>query len=289
MNGRCERSTEASILHPLDVQYYMLDIGAPTIDKSSSFKCVKGAVADMTKRPTKSTAISKRPEASLPAGLISVDPITYPVASTSITALQLYHNPDRKPEGDGPWSNEADKVAWIDSETGMSCIMLRQKDGTISGYVGVDPKHPLFGFEADAVPLDIANVPHGGVTYSKPCEVNRFERVLSGKQREERYTICHVTMVRVIKEYETVQTTQNEFHEDIWWLGFDTNHPGDLTPNRISQQHRGDIYRDQAFVYENCIALARKLKAVGDDAADHTGTGSSQRLLPPPRNSDGVN
>lgn len=149
----------------------------------------------MAKRPPKGRAITRAEASKLPDGLVNEAPVPYPVAGTSITALQIYHNPDRKPDGDGPWANEADKVAWVDAETGLGCIMLRQEDGTISGYTGVGPDHPLFGFNVDAIPTGIVSTVHGGLTYSKACEVNRFARVAWGEPREERYTVCHVTML----------------------------------------------------------------------------------------------
>jgi hypothetical protein len=160
--------------------------------------------------------------------------------------------------------------------------MLRQKDGTISGYVGVGVEHPMFGFEADAVPIDICRIVHGGITYGKACEVNRFDRVAWGEPRKERYTVCHVTRVRLVQEYKTVQTTKDEFHEDLWWFGFDTNHPGDLKPRDPNGRRKGDVYRDQSFVYENCLALVRKLKSVCDAAtAPAATTNSIVQLLPP--------
>jgi len=221
----------------------------------------------MARKPTQRKVAGKQvAKATLPDGLANAAPVPYPVADTSITALQVYHNPDRRPSGDGPWNNEADKVSWIDNETGLGCIMLRQKNGTISGYVGVSPEHPLFGYEADAVPVDVSNTVHGGVTYGKACEVNRFERRAHGKPRQERYTVCHTTRVRTVQDYRTVQTTEDEFHEDLWWLGFDTDHPGDLVPGgRYGGGRKGDVYRDQSFVYSNCIELARKLKSLIED------------------------
>ncbi len=218
----------------------------------------------MVRKPNQRKVADKQvAKAALPDGLINTAPVPYLLADTSITALQVYHNPDRRPSGDGPWNNEAEKVAWVDEATGLGCIMLRQKNGTISGYVGVGPEHPLFGFEADAVPVGVSTTVHGGVTYGKACEVNRFERRAHGKLRQERYTVCHTTWVRTVQDYRTVQTTEDEFHEDLWWLGFDTDHPGDLVPNgRYGEGRKGDVYRDQSFVYANCIELARKLKSM---------------------------
>lgn len=222
-------------------------------------------------------------KSDLPDGLLSGEPVSYPVAGTSVTALQVWRNPDRRPRGDGPWTDEADKVAWIDQETGLGCIMLRQSDGTLSGYVGVPPSHPLFGFEADALPVGLASGIHGGLTYARPCEVNRFERRAHGQPREERYTVCHTTYVRHVQEYRTVQTTSDEFeHEDLWWFGFDTSHPGDLVPKpQLGGHHRrGGVYRDQAFVYANVVELARVLiSAVVRRKGQGLATSAS---LPPP-------
>ncbi len=238
----------------------------------------------MSRKPIRKKTVGKEMEkASLPDGLMNEAPVAYPVAGTSITALQVYHNPDRKPSGDGPWNNEGDKVAWVDSETGLGCIMLRQEDGTLSGYVGVGPDHPLYGFEAVAVLLGVSSVVHGGITYGKACEVNRTELRAKGKPRKERYTVCHVTRTRWVQDYEDVQTTEDKFgHEDLWWLGFDTNHVGDLRPNdEYHTPRKGEIYRDQAYVYKNCIALAKRLKEVADRKVATREIPADQTLLPP--------
>lgn len=234
---------------------------------------------------TPKTSIAK---SGLPDGLLSEEPVQYPVAGTTVTALQVWHNPDRRPGGYGPWAGEADKVAWIDAETGLGCIILRQKDGTLSGYVGVPIDHPLFGFEADALPVDLASAAHGGVTYAKACEANRFERRAHGQPREERYTICHTTYVRREQEYRTVQTTEDEFeHEDLWWFGFDTSHPGDLIPRPGlgRNHHQGGVYRDQAFVYTGIVELARLLQAIADSATRNEQ--SLRASLPSPQSGGG--
>ncbi|MEE4209563.1 MAG: hypothetical protein V2I43_09885 [Parvularcula sp.] len=243
----------------------------------------------MPKRPTKRTRKgSDVVKSELPDGLLNAEPVAYPVADITITALQIYHNPERKPDGEGPWRHEADKIAWIDADTGLGCIMLRQENGTISGYVSVPPHHPLFGYQADAVPVAISNTVHGGVTYGKACEVNRFARKAWGEPRKERYTVCHVTHVRMVQDYRTVQTTEDEFHEDLWWFGFDTSHPGDLVPKGRKERRKGDVYRDQTFVYANCTTLARKLKSVLDAEESSSATKAPQTplLLPPSTDGD---
>lgn len=219
----------------------------------------------------------------LPDGLQNAAPVSYPIAQTAITALQLYQNPKRKPNHDGPWNSEGDKIAWVDKETGLGCIILRQEDGTLSGYVGVGVDHPLHGFDAAAVPVKISSQVHGGVTYGKECEVNRHELRAKSKPRRERYTICHVTRTRWVQDVENVQTTKDEFeHEDLWWLGFDTNHAGDLIPNDpYHTPRKSDVYRDQDYVYAQCVVLAKRLKEVAArKTASRAKTGA--QALPPP-------
>lgn len=239
----------------------------------------------MARKPTKSRSLTQQSsKPKLPDGLVSLEPVAYPLGDTEITALQIYHNPDRKPSGDGPWNDEAEKIAWVDQDTGLGCIILRQKNGTLSGYVGIGPNHPLFGFEADAVPLDLTNCVHGGITYGRECEANRFARRAYGEPRTERYTVCHVTVTRKVQSYRTVQTTKDEFeHEDLWWLGFDTDHVGDLVPQGYNRSARmGNVYRDQAYVYQECLTLAQRLKAV-DGRNAKTGDHQVEQLrLPPP-------
>lgn len=220
----------------------------------------------------------------LPDGLLNEAPVQYPLADTAVTALQVYHNPTRRPHGNGPWDQEADKIAWVDEATGMGCIILRQQNGTLSGYVGVGPSHPLFGFETDAVPVGISSCVHGSISYGRACEVNRFERKAHGEPHKERYTICHVTHFRLVQEYRTVQTTNDEFaHEDLWWFGFDTDHAGDLVP-KAKRDHRrkGDVYRDQDFVYANIIKLACRLNNAADCAHLKENSSIEPVLLPSP-------
>ncbi len=246
-------------------------------------------MANKPKKPR--TGANQMTRSELPEGLVSLAPVTYPVADTAVTALQVWHNPDRRPSGDGPWSDEADKVAWTDEETGYGCILLRQENGTLSGYVGIGPDHPMSGFTADAVPVGISNCVHGGVTYGKECEVNRFKQEEYGKPRTERYTVCHVTHTRLRRNYRTVQATKDEFdHEDMWWLGFDTDHPGDYVPKGFDRNNRpDDVYRDQAFVYSQIVAFAKRLKKVADANAEATGDASVPLQLSPPSQQDGEN
>lgn len=188
------------------------------------------------------------------ANLPAVLPKTYPIANVEIVPVQLFRVKDRHPKGDGPWQGEYEKIGWIDAATGLRCIILRQSDGTLSGYVGVERNHPLFGFEKDAVPDAFGLSVHGGITYASMCEANAPEEV----------SVCHIPARR------HRPGTRGEFpDEEVWWFGFDANHDYDFIPqdNRGQPRETGQTYRDQNYVYRECMKLARQLDGLGDGNA----------------------
>ena len=76
----------------------------------------------------------KKPSTALvPTG----GPKFYPIGGAVIEPTQLILAGRRHPQGDGPWKREADKISWMDETTGLACTILRQADGTLSGYVGL--------------------------------------------------------------------------------------------------------------------------------------------------------
>lgn len=87
--------------------------------------------------------------------------------------LTVYHVPDLRPQIPGPWQGEADKIAWTDPTTGMARIIRRSAHGHLCGYVAVEPEHPLYGVEADALPRDAELIAHGAVSYTRACEHRR--------------------------------------------------------------------------------------------------------------------
>ena len=144
-----------------------------------------------------------------------------------------------------------DKIGWIDAATDLRCIILREENDTLSGYVGVEPGHPLFGVAADALPHAFLPPVHGELTYASACEANISEAV----------SVCHLA------PQKRAGTSDVSPDEEIWWLGFDTDHPFDLVPaySDRSSGHTGRIYRDQGYVYRECMKLARGLDAIGEN------------------------
>lgn len=137
--------------------------------------------------------------------------------------------------GPGPWQEEPDRAEF--EAYGLPCLIQRGPMGALCGYVAVPPGHRLHGEshaiwegEAPATELEV----HGGLTYSAACEG----------------LICHVP-----REGEP---------DNVWWLGFDCAHAGDVVPGldyRLPHQlrRRGDVYRTIDYVRAQCEALAKQL------------------------------
>lgn len=187
----------------------------------------------------------------------------FAVGDTEIRPLQLYRNPERHPRRAGPWSDEPDKLAWLDVETGLACIILRQVNGTLGGYVAVAPGHPLWGFAYDAIPSDIDISAHRGLDYSESCR--EYER--------ESIAICHVSEQRRSGRAHPSGRERNT-SDDTWWFGFGCDKPGDLVPDGykpLLHREEGESYRSIDYVFEETCSLARSLKAIEDGSASSSG------------------
>ncbi|MBD8640267.1 hypothetical protein [Sphingomonas sp. CFBP 13733] len=172
---------------------------------------------------------------------------------------------DRHPEGEGLWKMEADKVAWRDPATGLDCIIRRSKEGGyLSGYVGVPPQHPLYGFEGRA--LEALGIhPHGGVDHGAPCE----------EWTPEPISVCHVREQNAAKDRNKARAAAaaeiDRQHDHAWWFGFSCDKPGDLQPSKhgAAPTVRGvcvglkAIYRDENYVLAHVVDLAAQLHAIG--------------------------
>lgn len=146
---------------------------------------------------------------------------------------------------------------------GLSCIILRQANGTLGGYVAVAPSHPLWGFAYDAIPVGLDIMAHCGLDYSESCR--EYER--------ESIAICHVSERRRSGRSHPGGRQQNTA-DDTWWFGFGCDKPGDLVPGGYKpplHREEGEVYRSIDYVYEETRSLARSLKAIEDGPASSAG------------------
>lgn len=168
------------------------------------------------------------------------------IAGREIRFERIYQVPALKPDQRrGPWSEEADKLAWTDP-SGFSCIILRKPHhGHLCGFVGVEPGHPLFGVMHDAIPHTLNIRVHGGLNYSEPCD----------ERGPEARRVCHV------------REQMGEAHDLRWWFGFSCDQPYDLVPGRegmAEPEMSADLsYRDEAYLFDQCTGLAAQLAAIG--------------------------
>lgn len=140
---------------------------------------------------------------------------------------------------EGPWRNEPDRMSGHDDDTGLPWILLRHSaSGHWCGYVGVPPGHPWHGRDYDSVYAEV----HGGLTFAGPCQ----------PEEKGEHRVCH--------------TPQPGESDDVWWLGFDCAHLGDLAPARSSGRSRvgraeWEQYRDVPYVRAECTQLAAQAAA----------------------------
>lgn len=175
--------------------------------------------------------------------------------------------------GYGPWSEEPDKKQWVDEETGLPCLIVRNPSGALCGYVGVSAGHPMFEknySERLPVPIreavalganpsyialfcealheddgmvraDVLFQVHGGLTFAGHC---------CPHPDDEGRGICHVA--------------EPGDDDNVWWLGFDCAHYGDVSP-KYDKEYLNEwfsTYKRIGYVTVEVQNLARQLKAM---------------------------
>ena len=166
---------------------------------------------------------------------------------------RAYTTIDKGDWGPGEWQHEPDKIQWVDEETDLDCLIVRGPSGALCGYVGVPPEHACHGAHYDRIRVrdedgdqDWPDV-HGGLTYADICQEGDDESV----------GICHVPL--------------EGRSADVWWLGFDCAHSGDICPRHEATNREYGLpslsscmpfpssYRTVAYVRRQVQALARQL------------------------------
>ena len=217
-------------------------------------------------------------------GVALVSGQSYQLGDHTVVA-EAYYIGDHPKDGRNGRLGEADKLAWRDPASGYECIMMRKmRGGPLGGYVAVPRGHPLFGFEADAVPPDLEIEVHGGLSYSAICDEGPSPslRLIDEAQR-----ICHVR-ARAPRyaqvEHATDYRAGGDTHEQAWWFGFECNQVYDAVPSppgeraRFLKSETGAVIRDEAYVCDQVVDLAAQLRAIGDGRPKPKRTG----MAPPP-------
>ena len=127
----------------------------------------------------------------------------------------------------GEWDSEPDRMDFI--HAGFSCLILRNDIGNWCGYVGVPKEHTCYGKGEEDFLV------HGGITYTSKCKP----------------PICHIP--------------QEGMPDDVWWLGFDTAHLGDMSPCKSIHLFPGDTYKNMQYIINETKSLAEQLSEVTMD------------------------
>lgn len=139
----------------------------------------------------------------------------------------------------GEWNKEPARLNW--NSNGFDCLMVRHpSSGHWCGYVGVKPRHPLFGKSYDEAHQAMDISVHGGLTYANSCSGN----------------VCHIA---------------DDPEDNTWWFGFDCHHGGDLSPGSLRAEEKYGLapmsgwdgkpakYRNVKFVQQEVESLASQL------------------------------
>lgn len=159
------------------------------------------------------------------------------ISIVTFNEAKTWHFPDTHPKSLGPWDYEPDKVQWVDEETDLDCLIVRNHMGALCGYVGLPPGHALHGVAHNDNSFDEISV-HGGLTFSDACD----ESAKDGRG------VCHVPLPGRAAE--------------VWWLGFDCGHAYDIIPRflEVGIHFGGEAYRDINYVRGECEHLASQLQ-----------------------------
>ena len=164
--------------------------------------------------------------------------------------MKEYFNPeiDKTSWLPGPWTDEPDKIQWVDSDTNLDCLIVRNTNGVLCGYVGVEESHPFFQAHHRSIYQENIVV-HGGVNFSSLCQQG-WKLPSQG--------VCHIP--------------EPGRPDTVWWFGFDCGHIADVIPKDYSYSQPNllfcPVYRDVDYVKNQCKALAAQLFTYSDSKND---------------------
>lgn len=153
--------------------------------------------------------------------------------------------------GEGEWQHEPDLLRWTANLSGYPCVAARHPVlGYWLGYVGVHPDHPMHG-----APLEDVRV---GSLY------------------------VHNEHLDLAALSTRTQLAPLDQPPGYWWFGFNCGHPSqnDLSPGFLPEMRTAGlpaelldshsrwlatrVYRNRAYVTEQCETLARQLAYLAD-------------------------
>lgn len=136
--------------------------------------------------------------------------------------------------GAGPWEQEPDKVTWVDPETDLDCMIVRNHHGVLCGYVGVPRTHPWHG-----------------VAYNG-CVNKHAPKTLAKRQAEAKETLEAAITTEDENHIKLAQMMVDSISNDGWmttmdrWDCTDYSHePRCDTPEGVINVHGGLTFSDK--------------------------------------------
>jgi hypothetical protein len=148
--------------------------------------------------------------------------------------------------GSGEWQYEPDRVWYIDEDSGLYCLIMRQPYlGSLSGYIAVPKEHPWH--QQNDIP--IAGLVHGGITYTNSNKLYLQHFLSNGSK----------FVGPLIESYS--DTGLLLWDPTLWLIGFDCCHYSDMMPAidgalpPVTRRYK--IYRAIDFVESQLKQLCR--------------------------------
>jgi hypothetical protein len=160
----------------------------------------------------------------------------------------------------GPWDDEPDRFAFI--AHGYQCLILRDLGGSLCGYVGVPPGHPLHGVDYMAETPVLA------------ASLERRTRRPLGESPGVGLMIGLIVQCLDANASNAFEVhggiTFSGKEDELWWFGFDCAHCDDFVPSPSHVGHVWErVYRTMRYVVSECSSLASQLQAVAKEATVH--------------------
>jgi len=164
------------------------------------------------------------------------------------------------------WDNEPDRLEF--DHVGFKCLVLRPSEMKhLCGYVGLPKWHPYYGKHYNQCLLGCSG------------EVSDFPPLKKRGIRQWKCTFDerdHPNLEMIIRVHGGLTFSQQgdgeTWDKDLWWLGFDCAHSGDLVPGmyekygvvlpeRFTQLQHDEVYRNIDYIKNETMRLAEQLTA----------------------------
>jgi hypothetical protein len=197
---------------------------------------------------------------------------------------------------EGIWQEEPDYQHWIDEETGLDCLIVRNSGGALCGYVGIPQSHPFYSFGYSDCILPTASLPteeekkkhkQEQITfYTEHLKYPRdkaekfyevFARYFDEKRKcseewcqhkPESILSAHGGITYGGPGNTYIKHPENQL---LWWFGFDCAHSGDYRPARNYEWSDDGEYRNLEYVMFECKELAKQLMTIWQAKLDEIG------------------